>query len=186
MKANLLRDLQSRCEKVIDLELLLDEAREQYQNVLVRSTSQTRVEKKYLVLERNLEELSQVHHKAMTQNQKLRTECELAEKKIETKDKRVVQLEQKLTHHERESLQQIQKLQTQIRELRASVQLMKKANDSMEGSTQRGGRVAKPIRGGGGKEEEGKKGFFGFFGKKQDVRSSSSSSSSTTGVSVKP
>jgi kinesin family protein 5 len=179
MKSNLLRDLQSRCEKVIDLELLLDEAREQYQNVLVRSTSQTRVEKKYLLLERNLEELSQAHHKAMTQNQKLRTECDLAEKKIEAKDKRVVQLEQKLTHHERESLQQIQKLQSQIRELRSSIQLMKKTNDSMEmASGHRGGRVAKPLRGGGGGKEEDKKGFFGFFGKKHEGSSRPTSSSS--------
>jgi len=48
LKTSLLRDLQNRCEKVIDLEMLLDEAREQYEQLLKKSSNKSLQKSKYL------------------------------------------------------------------------------------------------------------------------------------------
>lgn len=59
MKKALMRDLQNRCEKVVELEMSLDETREQYNNVL-RATNSKAQQKKMAFLERNLEQLTTV------------------------------------------------------------------------------------------------------------------------------
>ncbi|KAJ2969193.1 hypothetical protein NQ176_g8800 [Zarea fungicola] len=69
MKKSLMRDLQNRCERVVELEISLDETREQYNNVL-RSSNNRAQQKKMAFLERNLEQLTQVQlcHNAPPQN----------------------------------------------------------------------------------------------------------------------
>jgi kinesin family protein 5 len=59
MKKALMRDLQQRCEKVVDLEMSLDETREQYNSVL-RASNNKAQQKKMAFLERNLEQLTNV------------------------------------------------------------------------------------------------------------------------------
>lgn len=59
MKKSLIRDLQNRCEKVVELEVQLDELREQYNNVIRNSNSKAQ-QKKMAFLERNLEQLTLV------------------------------------------------------------------------------------------------------------------------------
>lgn len=59
MKKALMRDLQGRCEKVVELEMSLDETREQYNNVL-RASNNKAQQKKMAFLERNLEQLTNV------------------------------------------------------------------------------------------------------------------------------
>lgn len=59
MKKALMRDLQNRCEKVVELEISLDETREQYNNVLRNSNNKAQ-QKKMAFLERNLEQLTNV------------------------------------------------------------------------------------------------------------------------------
>lgn len=59
MKKALMRDLQNRCEKVVELEMSLDETREQYNNVL-RASNNKAQQKKMAFLERNLEQLTNV------------------------------------------------------------------------------------------------------------------------------
>src|SRR5581483_11140376 len=59
MKKALMRDLQNRCEKVVELEISLDETREQYNNVLRNNNSKAQ-QKKMAFLERNLEQLTNV------------------------------------------------------------------------------------------------------------------------------
>lgn len=63
MKKALMRDLQNRCEKVVELEISLDETREQYNNVL-RASNNKAQQKKMSVLERNLEQLTNVQKQA--------------------------------------------------------------------------------------------------------------------------
>ncbi|KAI5296903.1 hypothetical protein KEM56_005256, partial [Ascosphaera pollenicola] len=57
MKKSLMRDLQNRCERVVELEISLDETREQYKNV-VQSSNNRAQQKKMAFLERNLEQLT--------------------------------------------------------------------------------------------------------------------------------
>ena len=59
MKKVLMRDLQSRCEKVVELEITLDETRIQ-QNNLLKATSNKAQQKKMVLLERNLDQLTNV------------------------------------------------------------------------------------------------------------------------------
>lgn len=63
MKKALMRDLQGRCEKVVELEMSLDETREQYNNVL-RASNNKGQQKKMAFLERNLEQLTNVQKQA--------------------------------------------------------------------------------------------------------------------------
>jgi kinesin family protein 5 len=59
MKKVLMRDLQARCEKVVELEITLDETRAQ-QNNLLKATSNKAQQKKMALLERNLDQLTNV------------------------------------------------------------------------------------------------------------------------------
>lgn len=59
MKKVLMRDLQSRCEKVVELEFQLDETKTQQTNLL-KATSSKAQQKKMSLLERNLDQLTNV------------------------------------------------------------------------------------------------------------------------------
>ncbi|KAI7903290.1 kinesin heavy chain [Cokeromyces recurvatus] len=61
MKKVLMRDLQSRCEKVVELEITLDETRIQ-QNNLLKATNNKAQQKKMALLERNLDQLTNVQN----------------------------------------------------------------------------------------------------------------------------
>lgn len=65
MKKALMRDLQTRCEKVVELEISLDETREQYNNVLKASNNKSQ-QKKMAFLERNLEQLTNVQKQVLS------------------------------------------------------------------------------------------------------------------------
>lgn len=67
MKKVLMRDLQTRCEKVVELEMSLDETREQYNNVL-RASNNKAQQKKMAFLERNLEQLTNVQKQVRFNN----------------------------------------------------------------------------------------------------------------------
>ena len=183
LKKSLIRDLQNRHEKVIDLEVMLDEAREQYESALLQSGTKAKSEKKVVFLEKSLEQLTQTHQKVMSQNHWLRAECEVAQKKIEARDKRVAQLEQNITNQQRRTDEHVSELQQELRELKANLERLQEQNASLQMASSRamasGGntRIAKPIRGGGGRrnpppqQTQEKQGFFGGF-----FRASSSAS----------
>ncbi|KAI9489113.1 kinesin heavy chain [Zychaea mexicana] len=66
MKKALMRDLQNRCERVVELEMSLDETREHYNNVLKTSNNKAQ-QKKMAFLERNLEQLTNVQKQVISQ-----------------------------------------------------------------------------------------------------------------------
>lgn len=67
MKKVLMRDLQSRCEKVVELEMTLDETRIQQSNLL-KATSNKAQQKKMFLLERNLDQLTNVQKQVNIHN----------------------------------------------------------------------------------------------------------------------
>ncbi|ORZ06016.1 P-loop containing nucleoside triphosphate hydrolase protein [Absidia repens] len=71
MKKGLMRDLQSRCEKVVELEISLEETREQYNHVLKVSNNKAQ-QKKMAFLERNLEQLTNVQKQVIKIKKKVR------------------------------------------------------------------------------------------------------------------
>ena len=92
MKKSLMRDLQNRCERVVELEISLDETREQYNNVL-RSSNNRQQQKKMAFLERNLEQLTVVQRQLVEQNTSLKKEVAIAERKLVARNERIMSLE---------------------------------------------------------------------------------------------
>lgn len=92
MKKSLMRDLQNRCERVVELEISLDETREQYNNVL-RSSNNRQQQKKMAFLERNLEQLTLIQRQLVEQNSSLKKEVAIAERKLIARNERIASLE---------------------------------------------------------------------------------------------
>ncbi len=74
MKKSLMRDLQNRCERVVELEISLDETREQYNSVL-RNTNNRAQQKKMAFLERNLEQLTSVQRQVCCRSRLHNADC---------------------------------------------------------------------------------------------------------------
>ncbi|KAK0943211.1 hypothetical protein LTR29_005195 [Friedmanniomyces endolithicus] len=92
IKKSLMRDLQNRCERVVELEISLDATREQY-NAILRSSNSKQQAKKLAFLERNLEQLTLVQRQLVEQNAQLKKEVAIAERKLVARGERIRGLE---------------------------------------------------------------------------------------------
>lgn len=92
IKKSLMRDLQNRCERVVELEISLDSTREQYNSIL-RSSNSKAQQKKLAFLERNLEQLTIVQRQLVEQNTQLKKEVAIAERKLVARGERIRGLE---------------------------------------------------------------------------------------------
>src|SRR5436190_641321 len=88
----LMQDLQNKCEKISELELSLDETREQYNNVLRNSNNKAQ-QKKMAFLERNLEHITNSQQQLVEQNTSLKKEIAIAERKLLARNERIQALE---------------------------------------------------------------------------------------------
>ena len=179
MKKSLMRDLQNRCERVVELEISLDETREQYNNVL-RSSNNRQQQKKMAFLERNLEQLTVVQRQLVEQNTSLKKEVAIAERKLIARNERIVSLEnllgdsqEKLTaaNHRYVGMHMLGEVatwtladtpssfETQLQAVKERLEAAKVSSRNLPNSpTAQGGfsfggagaRIAKPLRGGGG------------------------------------
>ncbi|RYP30379.1 hypothetical protein DL767_006287 [Monosporascus sp. MG133] len=154
MKKSLMRDLQNRCERVVELEISLDETREQYNNVL-RSSNNRAQQKKMAFLERNLEQLTQVQRQLVEQNGALKKEVAIAERKLIARNERISSLES-LLHDSQEKLTAANhRFESQLAAVKERLEAAKAG--STRGLNSGGGfsfanagsRIAKPLRGGG-------------------------------------
>ncbi|EDU41068.1 kinesin heavy chain [Pyrenophora tritici-repentis Pt-1C-BFP] len=178
MKKSLMRDLQNRCERVVELEISLDETREQYNNVL-RTSNNRAQQKKMMFLERNLEQLTVVQRQLVEQNSSLKKEVAIAERKLIARNERIQSLEsllqdsqEKLTaanhryYHPLSLLTQGQPRLTGSPRFEAQLTAVKERLESAKAGSTRGlgspaggasyagfggvgSRIAKPLRGGG-------------------------------------
>jgi kinesin family protein 5 len=179
MKKSLMRDLQNRCERVVELEISLDETREQYNNVL-RSSNNRQQQKKMAFLERNLEQLTVVQRQLVEQNTSLKKEVAIAERKLIARNERIVSLEnllgdsqEKLTaaNHRyvglhmridivgRTPADTLSSFETQLQAVKERLEAAKVSSRNLPNSPSAqsgfsfggaGARIAKPLRGGGG------------------------------------
>jgi kinesin family member 5 len=171
-----MRDLQNRCERVVELEISLDETREQYNNVL-RSSNNRQQQKKMAFLERNLEQLTVVQRQLVEQNTSLKKEVAIAERKLIARNERILSLEglladsqEKLTAanhryvapspfmavdgnaNENSFETQLQAVKERLEAAKIS-RNMAAPQASAGGLANLGARIAKPLRGGGGATE---------------------------------
>ena len=185
MKKSLMRDLQNRCERVVELEISLDETREQYNNVL-RSSNNRAQQKKMAFLERNLEQLTHVQRQLVEQNGSLKKEVAIAERKLIARNERIMSLEallqdsqEKLTAANyryasddpilvslevRELTPSVTRFEAQLSAVKESLEAAKLGSTrGLSSSSSTGGfsfggagsRIAKPLRGGGAMEIAG-------------------------------
>lgn len=178
MKKNLMKDLQNRCERVVELEISLDETREQYNNVL-RTSNNRAQQKKMAFLERNLEQLTVVQRQLVEQNGSLKKEVAIAERKLIARNERIVSLESLLADSQEKllnashryalstsgellmdgELMRVYRFDQQLTAVKDRLEAAKAGSTRGLGGPEAGqfsfgggGRVAKPLRGGGGGE----------------------------------
>ncbi|WYZ45303.1 hypothetical protein EsH8_VIII_000619 [Colletotrichum jinshuiense] len=157
MKKSLMRDLQNRCERVVELEISLDETREQYNNVL-RSSNNRAQQKKMAFLERNLEQLTQVQRQLVEQNSALKKEVAIAERKLIARNERIQSLESLLQDSQEKMASANHKFEVQLAAVKERLEAAKAGSTRGLNSPSLGGfsftgagsRIAKPLRGGGG------------------------------------
>lgn len=173
IKKSLMRDLQNRCERVVELEISLDSTREQYNSIL-RSSNSKQQQKKLAFLERNLEQLTLVQRQLVEQNAQLKKEVAIAERKLVARGERIRGLEglvaesqEKLmvANHKYVHNPSKQRQCADMYDSRFESQLLavKERLESAKAGSTRGigqnspvsnfnplGRIAKPLRGGGG------------------------------------
>ncbi|ORX51080.1 hypothetical protein BCR36DRAFT_288780, partial [Piromyces finnis] len=148
MKKKLMRDLQNRCEKVVELELSLDETREQY-NTILRSSNNKTQQQKMTFLERNLEQLTNVQKQLVEQNSTLKKEIVVADRKLMARNERIQTLEHLLQDAQEKLTLQNQKFDTQLTAMRERLQEARAQNSSSNNSWMwNASRIAKPLRGG--------------------------------------
>ncbi|KAG0160823.1 hypothetical protein PDIDSM_8353 [Penicillium digitatum] len=155
MKKSLMRDLQNRCERVVELEISLDDAREQYNNVL-RSSNNRAQQKKMAFLERNLEQLTHVQRQLVEQNSSLKKEVAIAERKLIARNERIASLEALLQESQEKLTQANHRFEAQLTAVKERLEAAKQGSTrglpSMDGNASfsfGGSRIAKPLRGGG-------------------------------------
>ncbi|KAL1901987.1 Kinesin heavy chain [Sporothrix stenoceras] len=157
MKKSLMRDLQNRCERVVELEISLDETREQYNNVL-RSSNNRAQQKKMAFLERNLEQLTHVQRQLVEQNSALKKEVAIAERKLIARNERIQSLESLLQDSQEKMAQANHKFEVQLAAVKERLEAAKAGStrglasptNAVGGFSFSGSRIAKPLRGGGG------------------------------------
>jgi kinesin family protein 5 len=154
MKKKLMRDLQERCERVLELELSLDETRQQYHSVVTNSQSRVQ-QKKMQFLERNLEQLTNVQKQLVEQNSSLKKQVQLSDKKLEVRNERIESLETELQQTQQRMITQEEIYQSQISELQAKLKdlelksRMSFANIANLGTSWiQSSKIVKPLRGG--------------------------------------
>ncbi|PNP45867.1 kinesin heavy chain [Trichoderma gamsii] len=155
MKKSLMRDLQNRCERVVELEISLDETREQYNNVL-RTSNNRAQQKKMAFLERNLEQLTQVQRQLVEQNSSLKKEVAIAERKLIARNERIQSLESLLQDSQEKMATANHKFEVQLASVKERLEAAKAGSTRGLGGaggfsfSGAGSRIAKPLRGGGG------------------------------------
>ncbi|GAA5837885.1 hypothetical protein JCM11251_004689 [Rhodosporidiobolus azoricus] len=168
MKKSLMRDLQDRCEKVVELEISLDEARENYRNLAKNSNSKAQ-QRKMDFLTRNLDQLTLVQKQLVDQNSTLKRDVALAERKLLARNERIGTLETLLREANEKVNQQNAKFEARLQAVRERLDQARAQNQPAVNSSLNFGRIAKPLRGGGAEAEptasvdRRASGFFGRF-----------------------
>ena len=107
----------------MELEIQLDEIKEQYNNVIRNSNSKAQ-QKKMVFLERNLEQLTIVQKQLVDQNSALKKEAGIAERKLLARNERIHNLEALLQDADRRLVAQNHKFEARLQSV---MQLLEEA-----------------------------------------------------------
>lgn len=129
LKSSLMRDLQERCERVVELEISLDAAREQY-NLAIRNSNTKQQQKKMGLLQRNLEQLTSVQRQLVEQNVALKRDVAMAHRILESRNDRIQDLENALRESQTQLGQESELFETQLTYLRDRLVEVKRTGSS--------------------------------------------------------
>lgn len=148
-KMQILRDLENRVSKVVQLEMALDESEERFRR-LENSISQgdMPLRKKISKLENQAEQLTLMYHQVVSEKSVLKVDYQVAEKKLKRKDDKIIALEKTLNKL-REQNMSLKKILNGLKNLkmRASDESRVVENNNVTGIPS-SGRIVKPLRGG--------------------------------------
>ncbi|KAF8077929.1 kinesin heavy chain [Lyophyllum atratum] len=145
VKKSLMRDLQNRCEKVVELEIQLDEIKS---SITIKAQ-----QKKMAFLERKPgaanagSETGQDQSFLVDQNSSLKKEAGIAERKLLARNERIQNLEALLQDADRRLSIQNQKFEAQLQAVKERLD-QARAQKAATASPLTFGRIAKPLRGG--------------------------------------
>ncbi|KAJ2782470.1 hypothetical protein GGI15_002900 [Coemansia interrupta] len=147
MRKSLMRDVQNRCEKIIELEMALDDSRSQV-SVLSRRVNNPNQSQRMQLLEKNIAQLTNIQRELVEQNTDLKKRASLSDRKLQARTERIEYLEarlQDLSNQAEAWKRKAEELQTlrSHESARTNVQ-------PTSGNVLRFSRIAKPLRGGGG------------------------------------
>eukprot|EP01116_Phalansterium_solitarium_P012829 TRINITY_DN2948_c0_g1_i2.p1 TRINITY_DN2948_c0_g1~~TRINITY_DN2948_c0_g1_i2.p1 ORF type:complete len:588 (-),score=162.75 TRINITY_DN2948_c0_g1_i2:128-1891(-) len=153
LKSNLLRDLENRCKKVVELEMLLDEARDQYHQLLSQQETPTAkgLAEKNRFLQRQIDEMTTVQQAYIKENNQLKLDMQVCMKQLAIRNERIHGLELLL----QDSQEKLQKFSAGDPAGGANAnRLVRNTSTSAIRSSHPpqppgGARVVKPMRGGG-------------------------------------
>jgi len=176
LRSALIKDLENRCQKVVELEILLDETRDQYVTLLgqVKSSNAKSLQQKCIFLQKNVEQLTINNQQLQSENSKIKLENQVAEKQLHVRNDRIQSLEHLLL----DSQEKHHKLQLENQERSGKAMPSAPRRPSAgQVPTLTGGRIARPLRGGGGQSQEEEKtqdkksdkGFFQFWSSKKPM-----------------
>ena len=149
MKRDLMDELRVRSERLVELEMALEDMQEQYRTLAQAMDMRTQ-QNKMSILEKHLEQLTTVQQELVGQNAALKKDMAVYEKRMESRDDRIAELEAQLSS--RDST----RATTPVPEApipALATALSAPATQPAVGTTIPAaptfGRIAKPIRGGG-------------------------------------
>eukprot|EP01064_Diplonema_japonicum_P034844 TRINITY_DN7353_c0_g1_i1.p1 TRINITY_DN7353_c0_g1~~TRINITY_DN7353_c0_g1_i1.p1 ORF type:complete len:838 (+),score=239.38 TRINITY_DN7353_c0_g1_i1:60-2573(+) len=117
LRSSLLKDLQSRCEKVIDLEMALDETRDQFKQLMVASSNKA-LRQRVQLLEQQHEQQTTNIAEILNENSTLRLEYKLAEKKLDIRNERIENLKTGLKEEKKHMKEHRENAQTERSKLK--------------------------------------------------------------------
>ncbi|KAN0009274.1 hypothetical protein ACTFIU_006553 [Dictyostelium citrinum] len=164
LKESLIRDLENRCQKVIDLELVLDELQDRIVTLnerLKRANKPGGVDQEAAFVQSKLDEITAVKHQLVIENNKHKTEVERLKKLLSHRGEHILILEKTMAINQ-ESLFKLALNHNAltIEHDRAKNELERLNNLLVQGGIDSqntgGARVARVIRGGGGNNQSKK------------------------------
>ncbi|KAI9297571.1 kinesin-domain-containing protein [Neoconidiobolus thromboides FSU 785] len=157
-KEMLAKELDARCNKVAELEEILNDSQKEYQQS-IKERKKAAINKKRLnTIDNFVQKLSHVHHTLVEQNHMLKKESSNLERKLNTRSERIACLEKLLEESTNKLKLQAEKFELQFKMIneknkikpsfiypKGQVNNGQKLNNQQQGFT----RIAKPLRGGG-------------------------------------
>ncbi|KAI9502736.1 P-loop containing nucleoside triphosphate hydrolase protein [Coemansia spiralis] len=147
MRKSLMRDVQDRCEKIIELEMALDDARSQVSQLSRRANNPGQPQRMQL-LEKNVAQLTLMQKELVVQNTEIKKQAALYERKLQARTERITYLEcrlQDVSNQAEAWKRKAEELQNMRNHESSRTSVQPTSNNVLRFS-----RIAKPLRGGGG------------------------------------